>query len=375
MRYFQLIILTALISSVTSFAIFKHMNKPVLSVSHSELPATKVSRHKSKVVARDLIFPNFKLAANRGTKAVVNIQTYLKSDDGWWEESKLEVGSGSGVIISQDGYIVTNYHVIEDGNLFVITLNDKRKYNAKKIGVDNSTDLALLKIEEGDLPFIEFSDSDESYIGEWVLAIGNPFDLESTVTAGIISAKGRNLDILKGDYRIESFIQTDAVVNPGNSGGALVGTNGKLIGIITAIVTKSGTYEGYSFAIPSNLIRKIIRDIKSYGTVRRGFLGVRIVNVSDSKARELGLPKVEGVVVTAITPDSGAAKAGIRPNDVILKINDAEIPNVPKLQEEVAQYRPGNVLFVKFFRNGKVITKKITLKDKKNTIPLVNVNR
>nr|HQU60250.1 trypsin-like peptidase domain-containing protein [Saprospiraceae bacterium] len=252
-----------------------------------------------------------------------------------------------------------------------VTLNDKREYEAELIGTDPSTDLALIRIKADGLPFLEFGNSDSLRIGEWVLAIGNPFNLESTVTAGIVSAKGRSIDILEGQDRIESFIQTDAAVNPGNSGGALVNTNGELIGINTAIITRSGRYEGYSFAVPANLARKVIRDLRDFGIVQRGILGVFIDEMNNERTRELGLKAVEGVYVTRVTPGSGAADAGLKKGDVIIGINGVETKTLPEMQEQVGRYRPGNTISVEYYRGGKKHSAKVVLKNKANGTSLV----
>ncbi|RMF27459.1 MAG: protease Do, partial [Bacteroidetes bacterium] len=217
---------------------------------------------------------------------------------------------GSGVLVSPDGYIITNRHVIEGGSQIEVTLFDKRTFGARLVGTDPYTDLALLKIQGHGLPSIRFGDSDEVRVGEWVLAVGNPFNLASTVTAGIVSAKGRNINILQSTYSIESFIQTDAAVNPGNSGGALVNTRGELVGINTAIMSESGAYEGYSFAIPSNLVRKVVEDLREFGVVKRAVLGVSIMDVDDHIAEELKLPSVAGVYIRQVNAGSGAEEAG-----------------------------------------------------------------
>ncbi len=307
---------------------------------------------------------DFIAAAEKVTSAVVNIRAMESSSYGWWGGSSHGASSGSGVIISTDGYIVTNNHVIEDGNKYQVTMNDHREYDAKLIATDPFTDIALLKIEEKNLPTIVFGNSDSLRVGEWVLAVGNPFNLESTVTAGIVSAKGRSIDILEGEYTIESFIQTDAAVNPGNSGGALVNTNGELVGINTAIITRSGKYEGYSFAIPSTLVQKIIRDLRDYGEVKRGLLGVKIGPVDDRIAHELNLPKVEGVCINAVTPDGGAEDAGLQAFDVIVGINGTKIRAIPELQEQVGRMHPGSVIKLEYIREGKRFVANVTLKDK-----------
>lgn len=307
---------------------------------------------------------DFIAAAEKVTSSVVNIRAMESSSYGWWGGSSHGASSGSGVIISKDGYIVTNNHVIEDGNKYQVTMNDHREFEAKLVATDPYTDIALLKIEENNLPAVTFGNSDSLRVGEWVLAVGNPFNLESTVTAGIVSAKGRSIDILEGEYTIESFIQTDAAVNPGNSGGALVNTNGELVGINTAIITRSGKYEGYSFAIPATLVQKIIEDLRSYGEVKRGLLGIKIDKVDDEKARMLKLPSVEGVYISSVTTDGGAAEAGLQAEDVIVGINGMKIRSIPELQEQVGRLHPGAVLKVEYIREGRRYSTNVTLKDK-----------
>jgi Do/DeqQ family serine protease len=283
------------------------------------------------------------------------------------------LGSGSGVIISSDGYIITNNHVIEGADEVEVVLNDNRSYTAKLIGIDPTTDLAVVKIDIKNAPFAEFANSDDTKVGQWVLAVGNPFNLASTVTAGIISAKARNINILKesaGNLAVESFIQTDAAVNPGNSGGALVDLNGNLIGINSAIASPSGVYAGYAFAIPSNLVKKVINDIVEFGVVQRGFLGVSIGQVDDKTAKELGLDKVQGAFVSEVNKNSGAEEAGIKSGDIITRINEREIKSSPELQEMVARYRPGDKIQVQYIRDGKEKTVQVTLKGKNNSTKL-----
>ncbi len=315
---------------------------------------------------------NFIESAEVTTPAVVNIRALIQSGNGIWGGS-VSGSSGSGVIMTPDGYIVTNHHVVDKSTDIKVTLADKREYKAKLVGSDPSTDIALLKIDESDLPFILFGNSDSLQVGEWVLAVGNPFNLESTVTAGIISAKGRNINILGGGTSIESFIQTDAAVNPGNSGGALVNTAGELIGINTAIITESGSYEGYSFAVPSNLVQKIIGDIREFGVVQRAFLGVAIEDVDNERARELGLPSAQGVYVTRVNADGGAADAGLRAGDVILGLNDVRLKRTPELQELVGRFRPGQELTVEYWRQGKKYKTRVVLKDSRNTTSVARV--
>ncbi|MCH2230439.1 MAG: Do family serine endopeptidase [Crocinitomicaceae bacterium] len=266
-------------------------------------------------------------------------------------------GSGSGVIISRDGYIVTNNHVIEDAQEIEITLNDNRKYSATIVGTDPSTDIAVLKIEEKDLAAISLGNSDAIQVGEWVLAVGNPFNLTSTVTAGIVSAKARNINLLSersssNVVPIESFIQTDAAVNPGNSGGALVNTNGELVGINTAIASQTGSYSGYSFAVPVNLVKKVMTDLIDYGIVQRGYLGVQIADITQEIVENQELPNIKGVYVAGVIEDGSAEKAGLNEGDVILKIGSREVNSVASLQEEVGKRRPGDKLSVTI-RNSK----------------------
>ncbi len=272
--------------------------------------------------------------------------------------------TGSGVIISDDGFIVTNNHVIADAHEVEVTLFDKRKYAATLIGTDPSTDIALLKIDDSRLPSLTLANSDNARVGEWVLAVGNPFNLSSTVTAGIVSAKGRNLDILKDRSAIESFIQTDAAVNPGNSGGALVNLTGDLLGINTAIATPTGTYAGYSFAVPANIVSKVIEDLKTHGTVQRGYLGVSIENVDGNFAKENNLSVNQGVFISDVTSGGSAAESGLRSGDVIVKIDDRTVKSAPDLQEMVARHRPGDTFTVTVNRNGVEKDIEVLLKNK-----------
>ncbi|MBN4081751.1 Do family serine endopeptidase [bacterium AH-315-C07] len=287
------------------------------------------------------------------------------------QQPRKRMGSGSGVIISEDGYIVTNNHVIQDADEINIVLNDKRSFVATVIGTDITTDLALLKIEESGLPFLRFGNSDEVQVGQWVLAVGNPFNLTSTVTAGIVSAKARSINILDDKYRIESYIQTDAVVNRGNSGGALVNTVGELVGINSAIQSQTGAYIGYSFAIPVNLVKKVMDDLLRYGTVQRGFIGVSIRDVDSKLANELQLDAVSGVYIAALTPNGSAAEAGIKSGDVIHSINGIDVNSASELQEQVGRYRPGDEISISVNRNGEVYEKQVVLKNKQGTTAIV----
>jgi Do/DeqQ family serine protease len=262
--------------------------------------------------------------------------------------------SGSGVIISDDGFIVSNYHVIEDATQIEVVLNNNDRYYAKIIGSDPTTDLALLKINSKNLPFVKYGDSDILQAGEWVLAIGNPFELNSTVTAGIVSAKARNLGILgdRNNLQVESFIQTDAAVNPGNSGGALVNLRGELVGINTAIATSTGGYQGYSFAIPVTLVKKVMDDLLEFGQVQRGLLGVQIEGVTARIAERFDLPVNQGVLVRRVNKGSAAEQSGIVPGDVIIEVADHPVANVSELQERVARHRPGDEIQVTIIHDG-----------------------
>ncbi len=310
-------------------------------------------------------------AAEQSVHAVVHIKTQFLYQTSVWEDffgdsfwsdffgnsfpgtTQHEVlGAGSGVIISPDGYIVTNNHVVEDAKEVTVTLNDRREFKATVVGTDPMTDLALIKIETDGLPVLEFGNSDDVRIGEWVLAVGNPFNLTSTVTAGIVSAKARNLDILGKNTAIESFIQTDAAVNQGNSGGALVNADGKLIGINSAIASGNGYFTGYSFAIPSNIARKVVSDLKQYGSVQRAYIGVAVVEIDNAIADELNLSEVKGLLVRQVTADGAAERAGLREDDIILALDGREINSVSELKEIVAQHSPGDNMSVTILRNG-----------------------
>ena len=315
---------------------------------------------------------DFTTAAELSVHGVVHVQTthqeevgsyfdfydpfrdFFRGHGGQQPKFQPQVASGSGVIISEDGFIVTNNHVVEDAEQVEITLNDNKKYQAKVIGTDPTTDLALLKVDAHDLPYVAYGNSDDLKVGEWVLAVGNPFNLTSTVTAGIVSAKGRKIDILgeNASTPIESFIQTDAAVNPGNSGGALVNLKGELIGINTAIATPTGTYAGYSFAVPVNIVKKVIKDLKTYGVVQRAYLGVEV----DIKKDDIG-----GVYVSNVVDGSGADEAGIKIGDVITHINNAPITSFPELQEQLSNYGPGEKINVSVIRD----------KDRKNIVVLL----
>ena len=284
--------------------------------------------------------------------------------------------TGSGVIISQDGYIVTNNHVIDDADEVDVTLYDNRSLRAKVIGVDPTTDLALIKVDASQLPHLPFGNSNNVRVGEWVLAVGNPFDLNSTVTAGIVSAKARNINILRdrNNLQIESFIQTDAAVNPGNSGGALVNLNGELIGINTAIATPTGTYAGYSFAVPATLVKKVMDDLLEFGEVQRGLLGISIRDVNAELAEAEDLDQLTGVYVVGVGESSAAQEAGLEAGDVITAIDGEPVTSTAELQEKVALNRPGDQVNVTYLRNGRSRTVEATLKNRSGTVAAVQRN-
>ena len=271
---------------------------------------------------------------------------------------------GSGVIISDDGYIITNNHVVQDAERVYVTLNNKKEMPARIIGIDPATDLAVIKIEATGLQSIPFGNSDSARIGEPVLAIGNPFNLTSTVTAGIISAKARYMNIINNpgvESTIESFIQTDAAVNSGNSGGALVNGRAELIGINTAIASGNGYYTGYSFAIPSNIVRKVSGDLRQYGAVQRGYLGVNVVEVTADVAKRLGLDEPKGIYIARVIPDCAADRAGMRQGDILLKVNNMEVNSYASMMEEVALFNPGDEVDVEFLRDGQTKTARLKL--------------
>jgi len=281
------------------------------------------------------------------------------------------VGSGSGVIINEKGYIVTNNHVINDADDLEVTLHDNRSYKATVVGTDPTTDLALIQIKADDLPTVPLVNSEDIKIGEWVLAVGNPMGLNSTVTAGIVSAKGRNINILKEKFAVESFIQTDAAINPGNSGGALVNLDGGLIGINTAISSPTGSYSGYGFAVPSNIVNKVVEDLLTYGVVQRGVLGVMIKSIDGNLIRDKDLQANEGAYVDSLLENSAAGKAGIKVGDVITKVNSMEIKSSPDLQAAIATHRPGDEITISVLRKDNPIDFKVTLINTEGTSGII----
>jgi serine protease Do len=288
-------------------------------------------------------------------------------------KSQPQCASGSGVIVAADGYVVTNNHVIDGADQIEVTLDDNRKYSAQLVGQDLNTDLALLRIKEKDLPYLQFGNSDTLQVGEWVLAVGNPFNLTSTVTKGIVSAKARKIEIPQSNnqMRIEAFIQTDAAVNRGNSGGALVNLRGELVGINTAIATNTGNFAGYSFAIPSSIVKKITDDLRKYGAVQRAMLGIAIQDVNADLAEKEGLKRLSGVYISNVSKDGAAAEAGIQAGDVIVAINGNKVKNTSQLQEQVARYKPNDKVRITYYRKDQERTVTVTLKSVEEKVQIV----
>lgn len=329
---------------------------------------------------------DFTAAASSSTTSVVHISTTQRTKatpgdsqskiyeyfDKYYNSGNTQrSNSGSGVLISSDGYIVTNNHVVQDGKTLRVTLYNKKTYTAKLVGRDPNTDLAVLKINGIDLPYIEFADSDDVKVGEWVLAVGNPFNLASTVTAGIVSAKGRDIDILDEQNAIESFLQTDAAVNEGNSGGALVSTDGKLVGINTAIATREGGFSGYSFAVPSNIVYKTVNDLKKFNKVQRASLGVMVKNIDERMAKTYNLKSMLGVYITEVITNGPAIIAGIKRQDVITALDGVRVGHVSKYNERMSQYSPGETVEVTFVRGGKERIVRVLLRNENNQMEIV----
>lgn len=328
-------------------------------------------------------YPDFTYAAENAVDAVVFVKVTMQSqrdqsidpffrfffgEDGSNGQPRMRQGSGSGVIIRSDGYIVTNNHVVADATDVEVTLNNNKTYKATVIGTDRTTDVALIKIDASGLPTIKFADSDKLRLGEWVLAIGSPLgeELRSTITAGIVSAKGRSMPNYDGDFKIESFIQTDAAVNAGNSGGALVNKEGELVGINTAIVSTTGSYTGYSFAIPSNIVSKIVSDLIDFGSVKRAVLGVSMRSLDEKTAKDLKLSSLDGVYIEEVSQGGAADKAGVKHGDVIVAIDSTVIKTPSRLQEKVNSFHPGDKITLKVLRDGKELSLRAELQDGKN---------
>jgi len=358
-----LLFLSVLLSTVAA-VIITRLAVPATGTKIYQTSPSAAIRH---VTLEPQNFPDFTYAAESCVDGVVFVKVVKREKSK--EASILEhffgygnpyampresVGSGSGVIISPDGYIATNNHVVANGEQIEVTLNDNKTYEAKLVGADPVTDVALLKIEAGNLPVIPFGDSDSLRLGEWVLAIGSPFNLRSTITAGIVSAKGRSLPDMSGEFKIESFIQTDAAVNPGNSGGALVNTRGELVGINTAIASNTGSYTGYSFAVPVSIVKKVVEDIKEYGKVQRAMLGISMTELTQELASLAGIKgDFSGVYIAELVRSGAAWKAGIREGDVLVAIDGRKMKSPSEVQAAVNAHKPGDVVSVLIVRDGK----------------------
>ncbi|MCI5056518.1 MAG: trypsin-like peptidase domain-containing protein [Flavobacteriales bacterium] len=388
------LVFASLIGGVVMWALTKDTSKQrnTVDVSLNE-PSNSHAQYanfKSMAVENTVDFTS---AAESSLDAVVHVKTtILRTTPGhyYWNplqdfffgprsyqpRTEAQISTGSGVIVASDGYIVTNNHVIRDAERIEVTLNNKTTFKAELVGSDPSSDLALLKINGQDFPYIVYGNSDQLKIGEWVLAVGNPYNLTSTVTAGIVSAKGRDIDIVKNDYRnglpaLESFIQTDAAVNPGNSGGALVSSNGELIGINTAIKSNTGSFTGYSFAIPVNIVKKVVDDLLVYGEVQRAFLGISLHNINEELASDLNLNDLNGIYVHDVNEGGAAEKSGIQKGDVILQVGNKNIKDVPDFNEQMAKFRPGDRVNVVVKRMDKELEVPVTLRNKYGSTEII----
>tara|TARA_B100000902_G_C27316217_1_gene921480 strand:+ start:795 stop:2276 length:1482 start_codon:yes stop_codon:yes gene_type:complete len=379
------------LTSITGYKYFNEDNNTVIVQSNDNLKFANYVYDTTDVIVPEGM--NFIYTSKKTTPAVVHIRTTYEGRSSGvrspfedmfrdffgerYNPREREIpqrrGSGSGVIMTSDGYIITNNHVVDNASEVEVLLNDNRTFIATVEGADPTTDIAVLKIDAENLTTIDFGNSDNVEIGEWVLAVGSPFEFRSTVTAGIVSAKARNIGILRdrSNLQIEAFIQHQAPVNPGNSGGALVNLKGELVGINTAIATPTGTFAGYSFAVPSNLVRKVYRDLVEFGVVQRALLGITILDVNAELAKEKDLPVLTGVLIDRVNADGAADDAGLESGDVIIEINGVEIKNISNLQEQVAINRPGDKILVTFIREGKTKTVNATLKNTLGTTEVV----
>jgi len=360
--------ITPLIAAIIGGLVVVAVNKYSSRVDNTNDQPQRVENVQyTRTVAIDSNATDFTVAAEKSVDAVVHVMTSYSRGGEYsygnplydfffgprsYSNPEPAVGSGSGVILSRDGFIVTNNHVIDKAQKIQVVLNDKRTFEAKLVGKDPSTDIALLKINADDLPFVQFGNSEDLKVGEWVLAIGNPFNLTSTVTAGIVSAKARNIQILEDNFAIESFIQTDAAVNPGNSGGALVNLKGELVGINTAIASRTGSYAGYSFAVPSTIAKKVVTDLIEFGEVQRAILGVNIGELNQTVADKYGIKEIKGVFIADVVEGGAADKAGIKGGDVILEINNVPVNSPAQLQEQISKYRPNQQIDILINRDN-----------------------
>ena len=365
-------LLSAAVGGLTAYAVVNAMTKSQVRV----VETSEGAQFRTVNLSQDN-WPDFTYAAESAVDAVVYVKVvstqtqqqapssifdfFFGFPEGGMPQQRERVGSGSGVIIREDGYIVTNNHVIDGATRIEVTLNNNQTYPATLVGTDPATDVALLKVEATGLPVIPFGDSDKLRLGEWVIAIGSPYDLRSTITAGIVSAKGRSMPS-NGEFKIESFIQTDAAVNPGNSGGALVDKAGNLVGINTAIISQTGSYTGYSFAVPSNIVKKIAYDLMDFGSVKRAVLGIAMKPIDDKIAEELKLSSRNGVYIDEVSKSGAADKAGIKAGDVLIAIDSTKITNPASVQEAVSRFSPGDNAVVTVLRDGKELKIDVTFK-------------
>ena len=381
MGLFVVAVLGALVAVIIYARIFQSVPKVV------EVPVENKVRYVNLPGVEPGSALDFTAAAEQSVEAVVHVKTKVFREYQvnplyeyfFGEQPRKEappiLGFGSGVIISDQGYIVTNNHVIDNSDEVVVVLNDKREYDARLIGADPTTDIALLKVDAENLVPLRFGNSDELKLGEWVLAIGNPYNLTSTVTAGIVSAKARNFGLMRAqEFGIESFIQTDAAVNPGNSGGALINTRGELVGINTAIASRTGAFAGYSFAVPVSIVQKIVTDLMEYGEVQRAILGVEITTVTAELAAEKNIEEINGVYVAKVRDDGAAKAAGIREGDVIISVDDRRVNSSAELQETVSKYRPGQEVRVVVRRNGQAKQFDVVLRNLEGSTEIVKKN-
>lgn len=390
-KLFPVIVTAAATSVMTLFAVSRFENNRVPYIGMASTPKLPVNYTyaSNSGAAPAAAPPMFEMAAESSVKAVVHIKTSTKArvatsdmDDVFTQlfgqrqyYIPPQMGSGSGVIISPDGYMVTNNHVVANADEVTVTFNDRYSAKARVIGTDPATDIAVLKVDNGkDMPYMEFGNSDDVKLGQWVLAVGYPLTLDATVTAGIVSAKGRSLGINKTQSAaaVESFIQTDAAVNPGNSGGALVNTSGQLVGINSAIASPTGSYAGYSYAIPANIVRKAVNDLMKYGSVQRAYMGISYVDTKSATQEQieaLGLDKSDGVYVNAVS--AGAAKAGLHKGDFVTHINGMPVNNSADIQGQIARYQPGDNVSVTYQRNGQTYNTTILLTNMKGTTDII----
>ena len=379
----------AFLGAVLALSLYSQFNKNEKQTIITESQPIQLSSYTPPLIPQGQV-PDLTQAAEKSVSAVVHITTKTKISaydggnqlfdyffgprGGYNQEPQYSMAAGSGVIISEDGYIVTNNHVVDGAEEIEVILNDNRKFTAKVIGRDPNTDIALIKIDAKNLTVLPWGDSEALRLGEWVLAVGNPFNLTSTVTAGIVSAKSRSIGISGDKMAMESFIQTDAAVNPGNSGGALVNIRGELVGINTAIASRTGSYSGYSFAIPVSIVHKVVEDLRKFGEVQRALLGINIATVDADLAKKFNLDKTEGVYVDGLTEDGAARSSGIKKGDVIVALNATKVNSVAQLQEQVGKHRPGDQVAVTIRRDGVEKIFNVTLRNMKGSTSIVKEN-